>query len=324
MASAMLLLIIGCLVAQPLSAYVLQRGLAQDGSTVTLKWDPASFPLPWQLYPTTGGNVTGSLAAVAQASFQSWLGISTAKISFAQGANTATSVKPGTDGINEITTGLSIADWASYGVNQGVLAFTMTTWFGVPNPGGFIDPASGRTVNFAGQIVDADILFNPSFSYSTSATVPANQYDLQSVLTHEIGHFLGLDHTNLLSSTMFWTTAQGVSYPRNLSSDEAAGISALYPTASFSATGTMSGTVRLTSNNPVFGALVVVVNANGQPVASTITDSNGQYTIQGLAAGAYSVYAEPLDGPLNESNVYSLVRLDPNATINMNFTTRFH
>jgi cysteine synthase len=123
---------------------------------------------------------------------------------------------------------------------------------------------------------------------------------------------------------MFWTTGEGVSYPRVLSADETAGISALYPTASFSSTGTMTGTVRLTSNKPVFGAMVVAVNASGQPVASALTNSSGQYTIQGLPAGSYTVYAEPLDGPISEQNVYTLERIDPNGTINTAFTTRFH
>src|ERR1700722_18096005 len=95
-----LILLAGCLAARPISAYVLQTGLAADGVTlVNLKWDPSAFPLPWQLNPAEGSNVSGSqsLAAVAQASFNSWLGVSTAKISFAQGENTATTVGPGYD-----------------------------------------------------------------------------------------------------------------------------------------------------------------------------------------------------------------------------------
>jgi hypothetical protein len=323
-----LILLAGCLVAHPLAAYVLQTGLAADGVTlVNLKWDPSAFPLPWQLNPTEGTNVSGSqsLAAVAQASFQSWLGVSTAKISFAQGANTASTVGPGYDGINVVTTNVSSSAWTALGAGTTVLAFTETFWFNVGGAG--IVDNLGRAINFPGQIMEADIVFNPGFTYSTNTTVPSSSVDFQSVLTHEIGHFLGLDHTNLLSSTMFWTTTSGVSYPRTLSTDEGAGISALYPTASFSSTGTMTGTVRLTSSQAaVFGALVTVVNSNGQPVASTITNSNGQYTIMGLASGSYSVYASPLVGPMTESNVYSLGRTGPGAgvaVINTNFTTRF-
>ena len=213
-AYAVLILLVGCFVAKPLSAYVLQQGLAADGVTlVNLRWDPSAFPLPWQLNSTQGSNITGSqsLATVAQQSFQSWAGVSTATITFKQGANT-TVTPPAYDGINEVATNLSASTWQSFGVGSTVLAFTETYWYNVGGPG--IVDNLGRAINFPGQIVEADIIFNPTgFTFSTSTPTPASSVDFQSILTHEIGHFLGLDHTNLLSSTMFWTTAAGVSYP---------------------------------------------------------------------------------------------------------------
>jgi hypothetical protein len=49
----------------------------------------------------------------------------------------------------------------------------------------------------AGQvIVESDISFNSSYSWQTNGT----DYDTQSTLTHELGHALGIHHTNLTST----------------------------------------------------------------------------------------------------------------------------
>ena len=42
-------------------------------------------------------------------------------------------------------------------------------------------------------IVDSDIVFNPDMTFSTIPTLDA--IDLQSIVTHELGHAIGLDHT---------------------------------------------------------------------------------------------------------------------------------
>ena len=142
--------------------------------------------------------------------------------------------------------------------------------------------------------------------------------------THEIGHLLGLDHSTLVSATMFPTIAKGFNYPRALSSDDIAGISTIYPSASFATKGKISGTVRTTAGAAVYGAIVVAVNSTGTPVAGTITNPSGTYTIEGLDAGAYTVYAEPMDGPFTISNVQTLSRIYLGSTTTSNFTTRYH
>lgn len=318
LAKAILVILI---LAAPLFAYVTQRDFSSTGQVVLIKWSSGAFPLPWRMNPVVGTNISGSRqqADVVRQSFQAWSSISTASITFAEGATTAASVKPAYDGINLITTNISSSDWAALGLGSGVLAFTTTTYY---QAGSGIDEL-GRPISFPGQILEGDILFNPSQQFSTEAATPADKIDFQSVLTHEIGHFLGLDHTPIVSSTMFWTTAAGVSYQRVPSADDIAGISSIYPSASFSSKGSLSGTVRTTANIPVYGANVVAVNSSGQPVASAVTDTNGFYTIVGLDAGSYTVYAEPLNGPITAGNIYTLPRIFPGQTVNTNFTTRF-
>jgi hypothetical protein len=269
-----------------------------------------------------GTNVTGSRqqSDVFRQSFQAWSSIPTAAIAFEEGPAAAASVKLAYDGKNVVSTNLTSSEWAAFGVGSSVLAFTGSVWFDTGGPGA-VDPL-GRPVSFAGQIMEADIVFNPEYQFSTDATVPPDKIDFQSVLTHEIGHFLGLDHSPISASIMFWAQAPGPS-PRTLWTDDTAGVSSIYPSASLSLKGTLSGTVRSTANVPVYGAVVVAVNGTGQPVASAVTDPNGQYTIVGLESGTYTVYAEPLDGPTSSANVSTLSQIYPGQTVNTSFTTRF-
>jgi len=256
--------------------------------------------------PTRSPNVTGTAdfeSAFRQA-FQAWSAISTATITFTEGQPTAASVKPGLDEVNLITTNLTPSEWAVYGVD----ALSLT------------NVISSVTT---GQILEADIIFNPNVRFSTEATTPPHFPDLQAVATHEIGHLLGLDHTPLASAVMF-PIAAGNGLSGTLTADDMIGVSTLYPTAAFAARGFIEGTVRTTTNAGVFGAIVVAVGANGQPMATTVTDPDGNYSIAGLPDGSYTLLAEPMDGPFTENNFLTpLSILYPSKTVNINFTTRF-
>jgi hypothetical protein len=304
--------------SQSLRAYVTAKSRSAAGVIVPHKWDSSSFPIIWQMNPVPGANVTGSRtqAAVINQAFQAWQSI--VPVSLQQGADTAPTVKADQyDRLNVITTNTSPTD-----LPPGVYAYTYTFYFDDGGPG-VVDPL-GRPVLFPGQIIEADMAFSSSYSFTTSTTVPSNQTDLQSIATHEAGHFLGMDHASNTSSTMFWNTVPGYSYQRNLTTDDIAGISTLYPPPSFAAQGTLNGTVRTTSNTPVYGAIVVAVDANGAPVASTVTDPSGASSIQGLAHGSYTVYAEPLSGRIAPGNIGTLSAVYPSSTANTNFTTRYH
>ncbi len=308
--------IAAALTAVPLWSYVTKRSISNTGAIVQAKWSADAFPIRWQMNPKTGPNVTGSRPqeTVFQTSFATWQALTAAKLSFTEGAPTAETVKPGYDQTNLVTTNVAVSDYAS-----GALGLTLVFSF---NQGGVVDEFS-RPVDFAGQIMEADIMFNPGVAFSTEALTPADKIDLQSVATHEIGHLLGLDHATILSATMFPTVVAGVMTPRVLSTDDMAGVSTLYPQASFSSKGTLSGTVRTTANNVVYGAIVTAVNANGQPVASAVTDPDGKYTIAGLDPGAYTVYAEPLDRPVTASDIKVLAEIYSGLSVFTNFTTRF-
>lgn len=80
----------------------------------------------------------------------------------------------------------------------------------------------------SGEIYDADIDVNGAVALTTSDANP--QFDLQSVLTHEIGHFLGLADSRVEGSTMFSPPASGSISQRGLAGDDVAAICAVYPT----------------------------------------------------------------------------------------------
>ena len=89
------------------------------------------------------------------------------------------------------------------------------------------------TVTFdttTGEIYDADMEINShDQTITTSATVPQDGYDFESIVTHETGHFLGLAHSGDVNATMFARYRPGSSQMRLLTSDDARGVCAIYP-----------------------------------------------------------------------------------------------
>jgi hypothetical protein len=80
------------------------------------------------------------------------------------------------------------------------------------------------TVN--GQIVDADLELNDDKEF---AFQPAGQqYDVANTVVHEVGHFLGLDHSSIQIATMFSQALPSETEKRDLTQDDRNGYCALY------------------------------------------------------------------------------------------------
>lgn len=79
-----------------------------------------------------------------------------------------------------------------------------------------------------GRILDADVEIN-SFSVDLTTSDQNVGYDLQSIVTHETGHFLGLSHEYLEAATMNAVYQRGTTDFRTLASDDIAGICGVYP-----------------------------------------------------------------------------------------------
>jgi hypothetical protein len=81
-----------------------------------------------------------------------------------------------------------------------------------------------------GVVSDADIEINAASPDKVLTASDNNvQIDLQSILTHEAGHFLGLGHTPVQEATMFSDYKPGTISLRDLAEDDRAGLCAAYP-----------------------------------------------------------------------------------------------
>ncbi|MCB9728292.1 MAG: matrixin family metalloprotease [Deltaproteobacteria bacterium] len=83
--------------------------------------------------------------------------------------------------------------------------------------------------NRRGAIVDVDMVLNAAwFGFATEADCQPSDADLDAVLTHELGHFFGLDHSTVPEATMAPTSGPGDCQKRDLAPDDIAGFCAIY------------------------------------------------------------------------------------------------
>ena len=318
-------------------------------ASISVQWSTALNTNPVTILTqdqTPAGRLTEIEQAVAQ-SVGVWTGVSGTLLpgSFSPLARTAVQDTCAADGLNTICFGQ-----ADLAFTPGVLAFTRVITADVTGIQVGASPVSTQL----GQILDADIYFNPAdpnTAYATPQALAANPkaYDLESLLTHELGHFLGFSHSAVWSAIMFpFAPAPGTisgARPASqqpdapLGDDDRAGLRVLYPDpADALHQGSIGG--EITPANPlalpafppgvagVFGAQVVAVdNATGAVMGATLggwscaapgpAQFDGAYQIAGLPVGSsYTVYAEALNGaadPSQFNNAIASLCRNPNT-----------
>jgi hypothetical protein len=316
---------------------------------IAFRWSTALGSNPTMVF-TQNQDPTGQITEIEQtitASLAVWTGVpgtTLTPLSFAPLTRVSGAASCGTDGLNSLC-----FDQADMAFTPGVLAFTRAV--AADRIG---EQAGASDVSVApGQILDADIYFNPGDSNTTFATPQAlsahpKSYDLESILTHELGHFLGFSHSAIWSAMMFpYAHMPGTfSAPRPsslqpdapLGDDDRTGLRVLYPSVSdLVHTGSIAG--RIIPANPIslpmsppgvtgiFGSQVVTVDAaSGAVIAGTIggwscTDPgpaqfDGGYKLEQLQVGrSYTIYAEPLNGAVDPLQIGNgLQTLCRNAT----------
>jgi len=287
-------------------AYVIQTDENTRGRVVQVSWADGSARsgIPFSLNVTSFPFAESDVVRIVQNSFNVWNEVPSSFLSMNY-QGTTTIPASDSDRRNVVVydaTGRSVGAPAG----SGVIAITRVNW------------------NDSGDIVDADIIFNGrDFTFSTSDTnTPSRQVDLQDVLTHEIGHFLGLDHTPLVGDgierpTMNpFNTSEAPREGRTLQDDDRAGVTALYPTGTL--TGGISGRVLRADGEGAFGIHVVVYQANTRTfVASALSSSagssmglggDGRFEILGLPPGDYHVAIEPHHSSISSENFGGIFR----------------
>jgi Matrixin len=251
------------------------------------------------------------------------------------------------DGLNSIC-----FDQNDPGFALGILAFTRVV---SADTVGEQLSSTGAPSTFVGQILDADVLLLPgdaTTTFATPAALPSNPnaYDLESIVTHELGHSFGFNHSGVWGAMMFpfapppgqltgaRPTVRSPDAP--LSDDDRTGLRILYPDPADSLhIGAISG--RVLPANPlalpispagvtgIFPAQVVALdNATGTVTAAVMAgwscsdpgpaQFDGSFSLQRLLVGnsqSYQIYAEPLDGPVVLGNViYNMTSLCRNSS----------
>lgn len=113
------------------------------------------------------------------------------------------------------------------GANANIILFQDNKW----DYAGVDNTLAKTTVTFdddTGEILDADIEINHAYNQFT-INDDIVEYDLESVLTHEVGHFIGLDHTPDFSATMFAGYEPGTIEQRTLEEDDILAACTVYP-----------------------------------------------------------------------------------------------
>jgi hypothetical protein len=299
---------------------------------------------------TTPGRLS-EIEAVIQASLSVWTNVPgtllvPSKLGTLQQTSTAGACAS-SDGLNTICFNQN-----DPGFSLGVLAFTRVV--SADTVGEQLSSTSAPST-FVGEILDADVLLlpdNANTTFATPAALPSNPnaYDLESILTHELGHSFGFNHSGEWSAMMFpfapppgqitgtRPTTQSPDAP--LSDDDRTGLRVLYPDPADSVHIGMIGGSVLPANplglpispagvTGIFPAQVVALdNATGTVTAAVLAgwscndpgpaQFDGTFSLQRLKVGtsqSYQIYAEPLDGPVVLGNViYNLTSLCRNPT----------
>jgi hypothetical protein len=123
---------------------------------------------------------------------------------------------------------LRVADAVAGGMDEAdaIVTYVDSGWRYPPSYGAITQ----LTVDLeTGAITRALVEIN-SETHAMAIDAQAPEIDLEAVLTHEVGHLIGLDHSRVAGSTMVAETrAFGTADLRSLDADDVAGVCALYP-----------------------------------------------------------------------------------------------
>jgi len=180
------------------------------------------------------------------------------------------------------------------------------------------DSVSAKTRIFYNRrsfITEADIVLNPFQQFSTDGTF--GTFDLESTLTHEIGHLLGLRHSAVMGATMADSFARNgtrgiVDFsPRTLATSDVAAIRDLYGASvgDEECCASIGGKVSA-AGRPASGLIIwAEERETGRVAAQTETLTDGTYRLGGMLGGDYLLYWQARDAATSSTGFLGDVQL---------------
>lgn len=231
-------LVVAALVATPAHAWNPSGTCASNSKT---HWAPGNPNSVWK-YSTTYQSTDLSSSVVTskmQAAFDEWARPGCSEFNASHGTD-APGDPRGSSSDNLL--GFYETSWPADLGGSNVLAVTFTTW----NSSNCVIPAADMVVN------------GVNYKWIDGQPTSGNQADLQAILTHETGHWVGLDHSTYSGSSLNAYYSGGTS-ERTLTCDDTSGVCALNPSGGNTCindnycacgVGCNSGTCNGTTTNP--------------------------------------------------------------------------
>lgn len=242
-----------------------------SGQVRSEHWENASN-IPWWI---DAGSYSAYYSA-CQASFNTWQDVTYTDFTF-QYQGTTSQVMDADDGINVVSMNSTYGGWGS------ILGFTVN-----------------YTVESTGEIYGFDVILNPGTKWSTDGTPKSTQYELESIVTHELGHAQGLCHSVVYAATMYPFASPGSVAPSTLEIDDVISHALLYGNATFPGPFARfeGSVVRGGTGAAVPGACVhsfpPTVEYYSENITCVYTHADGDYVLY-APAGDFLLRLDPLD-----------------------------
>ncbi len=186
------------------------------------------------------------------------------------------------NGLSSIFFASNSSEW----VDPNVIGFTQV-WYNSSN----------------GNLLETDIILNDrnyelttvssDSSYQSKGMGTRPKVYLNNIVTHELGHAIGLSHSGEFNSSMLYVEFLDQA---NTSCDDVAAARHLYSSIN-PGEGSLSGFIAGPSGEGIAGVQVTAISkSRGVPLASVLTDQGGAFHFGSIEAGSVALQVQPFQG----------------------------